>query len=192
MAVSVTRQAVGIGLTDAVALLFVYLVPTLSHLTSLPFYMIDPMRVAVLGALLVSKDWKNGLLLALSLPLFSFAVSGHPVFPKCLLIAAELSVNVLLFVWLSRIFVRSASPSSFASSPENGSAAKAPGSAAIVGVAAFVSILLSKALYYGLKALVLSAGLMQTELISTALLVQLAVALLISVGFALWWKGDNE
>ena len=192
MAVSVTRKAVGIGLTDAVALLFVYLVPTLSHLTSLPFYMIDPMRVAVLGALLVSKDWKNGLLLALSLPLFSFAVSGHPVFPKCLLIAAELSVNVLLFVWLSRIFVRSASPSSFASSPENGSAAKAPGSAAIVGVAAFVSILLSKALYYGLKALVLSAGLMQTELISTALLVQLAVALLISVGFALWWKGDNE
>lgn len=192
MAVSVTRKAVGIGLTDAVALLFVYLVPTLSHLTSLPFYMIDPMRVAVLGALLVSKDWKNGLVLALSLPLFSFAVSGHPVFPKCLLIAAELSVNVLLFVWLSRIFVRSASPSSFASSPENGSAAKAPGSAAVVGVAAFVSILLSKALYYGLKALVLSAGLMQTELISTALMVQLAVALLISLGFALWWKGDNE
>lgn len=192
MAVSVTRKAVGIGLTDAVALLFVYLVPTLSHLTSLPFYMIDPMRVAVLGALLVSKDWKNGLVLALSLPLFSFAVSGHPVFPKCLLIAAELSVNVLLFVWLSRIFVRSASPSSFASSPENGSAAKAPGSAAVVGVAAFVSILLSKALYYGLKALVLSAGLMQTELISTALLVQLAVALLISLGFAIWWKGDNE
>ena len=192
MAVSVTRKAVGIGLTDAVALLFVYLVPTLSHLTSLPFYMIDPMRVAVLGALLVSKDWKNGLVLALSLPLFSFAVSGHPVFPKCLLIAAELSVNVLLFVWLSRIFVRSASPSSFASSPENGSVVKAPGSAAVVGVAAFVSILLSKALYYGLKALVLSAGLMQTELISTALLVQLAVALLISLGFALWWKGDNE
>lgn len=192
MAVSVTRKAVGIGLTDAVALLFVYLVPTLSHLTSLPFYMIDPMRVAVLGALLVSKDWKNGLVLALSLPLFSFAVSGHPVFPKCLLIAAELSVNVLLFVWLSRVFVRSASPSSFASSPENGSAVKAPASAAVVGVAALVSILLSKALYYGLKALVLSAGLMQTELISTALLVQLAVALLISLGFALWWKGDNE
>lgn len=192
MAVSVTRKAVGIGLTDAVALLFVYLVPTLSHLTSLPFYMIDPMRVAVLGALLVSKDWKNGLVLALSLPLFSFAVSGHPVFPKCLLIAAELSVNVLLFVWLSRIFVRSASPSSFASSPENGSAVKAPASAAVVGVAALVSILLSKALYYGLKALVLSAGLMQTELISTALMVQLAVALLISLGFALWWKGDNE
>lgn len=192
MAVSVTRKAVGIGLTDAVALLFVYLVPTLSHLTSLPFYMIDPMRVAVLGALLVSKDWKNGLVLALSLPLFSFAVSGHPVFPKCLLIAAELSVNVLLFVWLSRVFVRSASPSSFASSPENGSAVKAPASAAVVGVAALVSILLSKALYYGLKALVLSAGLMQTELISTALLVQLAVALLISLGFAIWWKGDNE
>ena len=188
MAVSVSKKAVGIGLTDAAALLFIFAVPALSHLFSVPFYLIDPMRVAVLGALLVSRNWKNGLALAVALPLFSFAVSGHPVFPKCLLIAAELSVNVLLFVWLSRIFVRSASPSSFASSPENGSAAKAPGSAAVVGAAAFVSILLSKALYYGLKALVLSAGLMQMELISTALWVQLAVAALLSLGFAIWWK----
>ena len=57
-----------------------------------------------------------------------------------------------------------------------------------MGAATFLSILLSKALYYGLKALVLSAGLMQMELVSTALMVQLAVALLISLGFAIWWK----
>lgn len=170
MAVSVTRKAVGIGLTDAVALLFVYLVPALSHLTSLPFYLIDPMRVAVLGALLVSKDWRNGLALALTLPLFSFAVSGHPVFPKFLVIAAELSVNVLLFVWLSRVFGRRF------------------GSRVAVGAAAFLSILLSKVLYYGLKALVLTAGLMQSELVATALWAQLAVAVLLSLGFAIWWK----
>jgi hypothetical protein len=29
---------------------------------------------------------------------------------------------------------------------------------------------------------------MQMELVSTALMVQLAVALLISLGFAIWWK----
>ena len=120
------------------------------------------MRVAVLGALLVSKDWRNGLALALTLPLFSFAVSGHPVFPKFLLIAAELSVNVLLFVWLSRVFGRRF------------------GSRVAVGAAAFLSILLSKVLYYGLKALVLTAGLMQSELVATALWAQLAVAVLLS------------
>ena len=179
MAVSVSKKALGIGLTDAAALLFIFAVPALSHLSALPFYLMDPMRVAVLGALLVSRNWKNGLALAVALPLFSFAVSGHPVFPKCLLIAAELSVNVMLFVWLSRAFCRF-SAGRGASAPSSGRAA--------VGAATFLSILLSKVLYYGLKVLVLSAGLMQMELVSTALMVQLAVALLISLGFAIWWK----
>ena len=186
MAVSVSKKALGIGLTDAAALLFIFAVPALSHLSALPFYLMDPMRVAVLGALLVSRNWKNGLALAVALPLFSFAVSGHPVFPKCLLIAAELSVNVLLFVWLSRAFCRF-SAGRGASALDRASSVPSSGRAA-VGAATFLSILLSKALYYGLKALVLSAGLMQMELVSTALMVQFAVALLISLGFALWWK----
>ena len=186
MDVSVTKKAVGIGLTDAVALLFIFAVPALSHLFAVPFYLIDPMRVAVLGALLLSRNWKNALVLAVALPLFSFAVSGHPVFPKCLLIATELSANVLLFVCLSRAFgPRTSTPVGV---PSGYSADDSVASRAGVGVAAFLSILLSKVLYYGLKAMVLSAGLMQMELISTALWVQLAVALLLSLGFAIWWK----
>lgn len=166
MAASVaSRKAIGIGVTDAVAVLFIYLVPTLSHLTSLPFYLIDPMRLAVLGALLATKNWKNALVLAVTLPLFSSAVGMHPIFPKCALIATELVVNVLLFVWLVRVGKRRIG----------------------VGLAAFASILLSKCLYYGLKALVLGAGLMQMELVSTALWVQLVVAVLISVLFTIWW-----
>lgn len=175
---SISRsKAVGIGITDAVALLFVFIVPALSHAFSLPFYLIDPMRVAVLGALLVSRNWKNALALAIALPLFSFAVAGHPVFPKCLLIAAELSLNVLLFVWLSRIFGRLASGHTIAGS-------------AATGAAAFCSILLSKLLYYGLKALVLSAGLLQMELVSTALWVQFIVAALLSLGFAIFYRSE--
>ena len=69
MAVSVSKKAIGIGLTDAAALLFIFAVPALSHLSALPFYLMDPMRVAVLGALLVSRNWKNGLALAVALPL---------------------------------------------------------------------------------------------------------------------------
>ena len=162
MLVIARDKAVGIGLTDAAAVLFVFAVPALSHLTSVPFYLLDPMRMAVLGALLFSKNWKNALVLALALPLFSFAVSGHPVYPKFLLIAAELSVNVLLFAWLSRKMN--------------------------AGIAAFVSILLSKVLYYGFKAAVLSAGLLQAELISTTIWWQLGVAVGLSAAFAGLWN----
>jgi len=165
---AVSRNAAyGIGFTDAVCLLFIYLVPALSHALSVPLYLLDPMRLAVLGALLVTGNWKNSLILAITLPFFSALLGMHPVFPKCLLIAIELSVNVLLFIWLSRAFGRSRAAS---------------------GLAVFVSILLSKGLYYGLKALVLSAGLLQMDLVSTAPMIQLAVALLISLGFAIWWK----
>lgn len=162
MSVIARDKAVGIGLTDAAAVLFVFAVPALSHLTSVPFYLLDPMRMAVLGALLFSKNWKNALVLALALPLFSFAVSGHPVYPKFLLIAVELSANVLLFAWLSRKMN--------------------------AGIAAFVSILLSKVLYYGFKAAVLSAGLLQAELISTTIWWQLGVAVGLSAAFAGLWN----
>lgn len=156
-------------LADAVALTFVLVVPALSHLTAIPFYLIDPMRVAALGVLLATRDWKNSLALALLLPVFSMLVSGHPVFPKCLLISVELGSNVLLLAWFSRILGR-LWPSR-------------PG--ITTGIAAFVSIFASKGLYYLLKLAVISAGWLQMDLISTALWVQLLVAVAISAIFAL-------
>lgn len=176
MASATVRKAAGIGLTDAAALLFIYLVPTLSHLTAVPFYLIDPMRLAVLGALLATKNWKNALVLAVMLPLFSSAIGMHPVIPKCVLIAVELTANVLLFVWLARVLGKGAG------------AGSASGWAIRIGVAAFVSIILSKALYYALKAVVLSAGFLQMELVSTGLWIQLVVAVLISAAFGLLWR----
>ncbi len=190
MAASIARKkAFGIGLTDAVAVLFILGVPALSHLTSVPFYLLDPMRLAVLGALLASRSRVNGLVLAVALPLVSFAISGHPVFPKCLVIAAELSVNVLLFSCLVKAFTARISSRS-----GDGAASHLTGGAVPVriGLAAFISILLSKAFYYGLKALVLGAGLMQMELVSTALWVQLVVAVMISAGFVLFWRSDRS
>ncbi|MBQ6014688.1 MAG: hypothetical protein IJL22_00080 [Bacteroidales bacterium] len=179
MATVASKKALGIGLTDAVALLFVLVVPALSHLTAVPFYLLDPMRLAVLGALLASRSRVNGLVLAVALPLVSFAISGHPVFPKCLVIAAELSVNVLLFWWLASVV-----------KPTSGAGKEA--SSVRIGLATFLSILLSKAFYYSLKALVLGAGLMQMKLVSTALWVQLVVAVLISAGFVLFWRSDRS
>ena len=189
MAVLAGKRAIGIGVTDAVALLFVLVVPALSHLTSVPFYLLDPMRLAVLGALLASRSRVNGLVLALALPLLSFGISGHPVFPKCLVIAAELSVNVLLFSCLVHAFTTRLS-----SGASDGASVDLSGRALSfrIGLAAFISILLSKTVYYGLKALVLGAGLMQMELVSTALWVQLVVAVLISAGFAIIWRSDRS
>lgn len=162
MTATTSSKAFRISITDAAAVLFIYLVPTLSHLTAVPFYLIDPMRIAVLGALLCTRNWKNSLVLALTLPLFSCLIGMHPVFPKCALIALELSVNVLLLAWLMKKMN--------------------------AGIAAFISILASKALYYGLKALVLSAGLMQMSLVSTSLWIQLAVAAVLSLAFALTFR----
>ena len=162
------KNAAILTLTDALALALIFALPALSHLTSVPFYLADPMRLAVLGALIATRNWKNSLALALALPLISFALSGHPVFPKCLIIAAELAVNVALFAAFARL-------------------AKRHG-ALVYGAAAFFSILLSKAFYYGIKALVISGGLMSTELVSTALWIQLVVAAILSVGIALRFR----
>lgn len=156
-------------LADAVALAFVLVVPALSHLTAVPFYLIDPMRIAALGVLLVTRDWKNSLALALLLPVFSMLVSGHPVFPKCLLISAELGANVLLLEGFSRLLGRL-----WASRP-----------GLVSGIAAFASILVSKGLYYLLKLAVISFGWLQMDLVSTALWIQLVVAVAISLIFAL-------
>ena len=188
---TLTKTAVSLAITDFAALALIFVLPALSHLTSVPFYLADPMRLAVLGALIASRNWKNSLALALALPLVSFALSGHPVYPKCLIIAAELAVNVALFAWFSRLIKRRRSDNSRPTWNENGrfcsrSAISRPtwNTAALFGGAAFLSILLSKVLYYALKALVLSAGLLKIELVSTALWIQLVVAVLLSVGIA--------
>lgn len=162
-------------LSDVAALLFVLFVPALSHLTAVPFYLIDPMRVAALGVLLVTRDWKNSLVLAALLPLVSLAVSGHPVFPKCLLIAVELATNVLLFEGLLRLLGKHY--------------AKRPG--VVSGASAFVSILLSKGVYYLLKWMVISFGWMNMELVSTGLWIQLVVAVAISLIFAFTYRTEK-
>ena len=165
-------KAIKLGITDILATAFIFLVPALSHMTSVPFYLADPMRLAVLGALAASRDWKNSLALAIALPLISFGISGHPVFPKCLLIAVELASNVLLFAAFHKSFAKFFRR----------------GRAFGTGCAAFLSILLSKGIYYLLKFALISGGLMDMELVSTALLVQLAVAIVLSVLLALSFR----
>ncbi len=137
-----------------------YLIPTLSHLTSIPFYRFEPMRCVLLLNLLLTGNKKNAYLMAVTLPLFSYLVGGHPVFVKALLMAAELSANVLFFDVITKKVINSA-------------------------IAMFVAIAASKVAYYIIKYGVLSIGLMDGTLIATDLLTQLVVAIVLSVAF---WK----
>ncbi len=133
-------------LIDLGALAFIYFVPTISHLVSLPIYFIEPMRMMIVFAL-VHTNKQNAYLLALTLPIFSFLVSAHPVFPKMLLITFELSLNVFLFYLFSKKMKH-------------------------IFPAIFASIVLSKMVYYLIKFGMISFAIINSSLVSTPIIIQ--------------------
>jgi hypothetical protein len=86
---------------DVVALVVVFFTPKIGLLIHLPFWMIEPMRLMVVLSIAHSSR-ANSYLLALTLPSFSWAVSGHPEFFKMLIMTGEMTVNVFLFYHLIR------------------------------------------------------------------------------------------
>lgn len=106
MAATITIRAIlKNGLIGMVALAVVYLAPALAHMTGWPVYMLEPMRLMVILAL-AHGSRGIALLLAATLPLFSFLVSGHPEFLKMVIITGELLLNVVLFYLLKRKFLK--------------------------------------------------------------------------------------
>lgn len=173
-----------VALWDLAALGLFYLVPTLSHLTSIPFYRFEPMRCVLLLCLLFTGSKKNAYVMALTLPLFSFLVGGHPVLAKALLMAFELSANVLIFDILSRkvqcLAIRGSG--GWGDSGDRGGAIR--GSAGWSGaIAMLLSIAASKALYYAVKFGCLSLGLLDGPMVATGLPTQLVVAVVLSLAF---------
>ncbi|GAP44905.1 hypothetical protein TBC1_12719 [Lentimicrobium saccharophilum] len=139
---------------NTTAILLIYFTPALSHFLNFPLYLIEPMRLMLVLAM-IHGDRRNAYLLALTLPIFSFAVSAHPVIYKMLLITGELMFNVWLFY-------------AFRSRIKNVFAAMAS------------AIIISKAAYYGLKAMFISLALIGPGLISTPLWIQLITTLIFS------------
>jgi len=97
------RDAGKIILFDCLALAIVFFVPKIGEILQLPFYMIEPMRLMVIISIAHFKRF-NAFLLALTLPLFSWIVSGHPEFYKMLVMTCEIMVNVFLFYFLIHKF----------------------------------------------------------------------------------------
>jgi hypothetical protein len=128
-------------------------IPSLSHATALPLYKFEPMRLLLFVAI-VAAGRRNTLLLALWLPLLSLLTSGHPAFPKVVLIQGELVVNTWVFF---EIFRRS---NRFA-------------------LAAAVSIIASKFVYYTAKYVLIKAALMTGDVVATPWTYQLTAFLFI-------------
>lgn len=139
---------------DVLLLAIIYYLPTISHLTAIPFYLFEPMRFFVLISLVSGKRW-NSYFLALTLSLFSFAITSHPAGWKSLIILIELTSNVYLFGLFSKriknLFL------------------------SVVG-----SIIASKLIYYFLKIIFVKNNLIDGDIISTPLLIQFASTIVFS------------
>jgi hypothetical protein len=156
---AISRYDYKTAIYDILALSVVAFTPALSHLTAIPFYLLEPMRIILLMSIAFTTK-KNVYLLTLALPLFSFIISAHPGAVKSLLITSEMLLNVSLFFYLTKLF-----RNSFAG--------------------AVSSIVISKIYYYLIKFLLISGGLLSTELVSTPFILQIIVA--VSVSSLLWF-----
>jgi hypothetical protein len=141
-------------LIDFSLLLLIYFLPAISHLFAFPIYYLDPMRIALVVALIHTSK-RNSYIIALTLPLFSFLISSHPQIIKSFLLSAELIINLSLFFLLKEKLKN-------------------------VFTSLFISIVISKAIYYLLKFVFISSALLDDKLFSTPFYFQLISAIMLS------------
>ena len=134
------------------------LVPAVSHLLALPLYMLNPMLALLLVGLLIGRDWRNAMVLAVLMPLVSCLVTGMPAAPKMVCMMAELATVATMFGWLQRKWA--------------------------VLPAVLTAVLAGKAVYYALKAVVIAPAV----LVGTAWWMQLGAVVLWCGLFTLVYK----
>ena len=91
---SITISKTGVVLRtvviDALLLTAACLVPVASHAFSLPLYQLNPMALCLLLGMALVGDRRNGVLLAVLMPVVSMLVTGMPIPAKCICMVAEL------------------------------------------------------------------------------------------------------
>lgn len=142
--------------TDIILLGVIYLLPTISHLLAFPLYLLDPMRIVIFASILISSKKYNSYLLAVTIPIFSYFVGGHPIFLKSVTISIELLANVMLFWLLLKRWQN-------------------------VFIVTLSSIIAAKVLYYAIKLFFVELGWIKMDIISTSIIVQVVMALIISI-----------
>lgn len=147
-----------LALTDMALLGVACLVPSVSHLLALPLYMLNPMLALLLAGLLIGRDWRNAMVLAVLMPLVSCLVTGMPAAPKMVCMMAELATVATMFGWLQRKWA--------------------------VLPAVLTSVLAGKVVYYALKVVVIAPAV----LVGTAWWMQLGAVVLWCGLFTLVYK----
>jgi len=148
-------EKIYLALLNLVGVALIYLTPTLSHLFAFPVYYFEPMRIMVfIGLVYLNK--KSVYLLAITLPLFSFVISLHPAFLKSLLIMFELFINAWLFYFLFE---------------KNGNKF----------MSAIFSLAISKVLYYALKYILIFSTIMDGELVTTPIYIQIILVFALGI-----------
>lgn len=153
-----TKTVAGYVVADVVLVGAACMVPAVSHALALPLYMMNPMLALLLAGMLVRRDWCNGLLLAVLMPLVSCLAVGMPAADKMVCMMAELATVAAVFGWLQRRWS--------------------------VLPAVLVAVLAAKGVYYGLKALIVAPAV----LVGTDWMVQLGAVLLWAGLFAMLYK----
>ena len=165
----ITSNTFPIIFFDIILLFGVYCFPAISHVLPIPLYLFEPMRIILFSLLLFFPfAKKNAVIMAMTIPIFSYIFSDHPILPKAILMSAELTLNVSLFSWFSKKIN--------------------------IGVSVFVSVIISKCIYYLLKAALIYFGLLNMELAVTTFETQLILAAILGVVFqiaALYRKIDK-
>lgn len=151
-----------LALTDMALLGVACLVPSVSHLLALPLYMLNPMLALLLVGLLIGRDWRNAMVLAVLMPLVSCLVTGMPAAPKMVCMMAELATVATMFGWLQRKWA--------------------------VFPAVLTAVLAGKAVYYALKVVVIAPAV----LVGTAWWMQLGAVVLWCGLFTLIYKRDRR
>jgi len=133
----------------------IYLLPAVSHLLAFPLYYFDPMRFALVFAMLHTSK-RNTFIIALTLPLFSFLISSHPSLIKSGLLTTELLLNVFLYFVLVHKY-----------------------NSRVISL--IFSIIISKVVYYLLKYILIETGILTDKLFSTPFYYQTITVFLISL-----------
>ena len=153
-----TNPIVKYAVLDTVLVTLACLVPAASHLFAVPLYVANPMLALLLAGLLIGRDWRNALVLAVLMPLVSCLLTGMPAAGKMVCMMAELATVATMFGVLSRRWK--------------------------VLPAVLVSVVAAKGVYYGLKAMVLAPAV----LVGTEWWMQLGAVVLWSGLFAMLYK----
>ena len=117
--------------------------------------MYEPMRIIVVIAMLHSSQY-NAYLLALLLPLFSLLLSNHQSFMKTFILSADLLLNIFLYFRINKFYQNK-----------------------FLSMA--VSIIISKAVYYLLKYLLIKLSLIDGSLVATPLYIQFIIIITLSI-----------